>query len=118
MNTSYFKGYPTEKCLVWLAKIREKYSQLEDEPLYWECRAAIDREKGNINGAIESYQTAIVKGSDVATVDKCLDDLLQKFDMLKIDSARATGAKRRNQLDEKQIFKSTIIEFAVRERHK
>lgn len=58
-------GYPLEKCEGWLTKIKDKSDNLCDEPLYWECRAAIERSRNNISTAIECYKTAIVKGAEV-----------------------------------------------------
>lgn len=55
------------------------------------------------------------------SVDKSLDQLLEKFDLLNINTLSPKKDQKKNSrniLDAKQVFKSTIIQFAVTERAK
>ncbi|KAJ8928107.1 hypothetical protein NQ314_019333 [Rhamnusium bicolor] len=58
------EGYPRPQCEGWLELIRRKYQKLEEEPQYWECRAAIEQSRGNISNAVHCYKTAIVQGAE------------------------------------------------------
>ncbi|KAJ3661202.1 hypothetical protein Zmor_005610 [Zophobas morio] len=113
-------GYPPEQCDIWLKLIKQKCGQVEEEPQYWECRAALEQTKGNINLAVECYKTAIIQGAEVQNVDKCLDQLLQKFSLLNIcnESGPHVNKNDRNKIvqDARNIFKSSIIQFAVQEK--
>ncbi|KAJ8945967.1 hypothetical protein NQ318_016795 [Aromia moschata] len=105
----------------WLELIRKKYIKLEEEPQYWECRAAIEQSRGNISNAVQCYKTAIVQGAEIQAVDESLDILLQKFSLLNIntdnaESERSTRERARIVQDARNVFKSSIIQFAVQER--
>ncbi|XP_060520099.1 uncharacterized protein LOC132698183 [Cylas formicarius] len=114
------EGYPIEQCVEWLQLMKNKHNRLDEEPEYWECRAAIEQFAGNISSAVECYKTAIVQGAEVNNIDKSLDELLKKFSLLNITptiSKDVTNSKRQKIIcDARNIFKSTIIQFAVQER--
>ncbi|GJQ79497.1 hypothetical protein Trydic_g16350 [Trypoxylus dichotomus] len=111
-------GYPVDQCDAWLGRIRHKYRKLEEQPLYWECRAALEQCKGNISSAVEHYRKAIVNGAEIRTIEGSLDQLLQKFSLLNInpDVTQENTKTSRLILDAQNAFKSTIIQFAVQER--
>lgn len=54
-----------EQCEVWLKLIQTQYRTLEEEPQYWECRAALEEARGDLTSAVDCYKTAIVQGSEV-----------------------------------------------------
>ncbi|KAJ8919855.1 hypothetical protein NQ315_006384 [Exocentrus adspersus] len=115
------EGYPIPQCEEWLELIHQKYKQLEEEPQYWECRAAIEQSRGNISQAVECYRTAIVQGAEVQSVDQSLDILLQKFSLLNISTNEVHNVKsikERSRIvtDARNVFKSSIIQFAIQER--
>ncbi|XP_018564806.1 uncharacterized protein LOC108906124 [Anoplophora glabripennis] len=114
-------GYPRPQCEGWLELIRQKYQKLEEEPQYWECRAAIEQSRGNISNAVQCYRTAIVQGAEIQSVDESLDILLQKFSLLNISTKDVANEKSVNERarivkDARNVFKSSIIQFAVQER--
>lgn len=37
-----------------------------EDPQYWECRATIEKLKGDIGLALECYKTAVVQGAEVS----------------------------------------------------
>lgn len=116
------EGYPAEKCEIWLAKIHDKDSNISEEPLFWDCKAAIEREKGNFSQSVECYKTAIVKGAEVAAVDESLDHLLKTFDLLDInpENEKSVPVKKPNRKSIKNDFcdvlKTSVIQFAVTQR--
>lgn len=63
--TFFCQGYAREQCEAWLGAIKEKYKELEQDPLYWECLAALEETVGHISTAVEYYKTAIVHGAEV-----------------------------------------------------
>ncbi|XP_022905715.2 uncharacterized protein [Onthophagus taurus] len=114
-------GYSSEQCSEWLTMIRDKCKNLEEEPTYWECRAALEEQNENLPNAILYYKTAIIKGAEIESVNGSLDMLLEKFSLLNITSsvnAKEDKSKRRVIMDARNVFKSTIIQFAVQERDK
>ncbi|XP_044253740.1 uncharacterized protein LOC123004488 [Tribolium madens] len=110
------EGYPPEQCEIWLRLIKDKSTKVKDTPEYWECRAALEQTKGNIDLAVECYKTAIIQGAKVENVDKHLDQLLQKFSLLNIDNDFGNNQKSKVVENVRNIFKSSIIQFAVQER--
>lgn len=115
------EDYPRAQCLGWLELIRDKYNKAVDEPEYWECRAAIEQSMGNVGNAVEFYKTAIIQGAEVTHVDKSLDQLLKKFSLLNISPRKSEqnnhdGNKERIIMEARNVFKSTIIQFAIQER--
>ncbi|KYB28298.1 hypothetical protein TcasGA2_TC032638 [Tribolium castaneum] len=113
------EGYPSEQCEIWLKLIKNKSKKVQEAPEYWECRAALEQTKGNIDLAVECYKTAIIQGAKVENVDKHLDQLLQKFSLLNIDKKTddfGNNNQRKVVENARNIFKSSIIQFAVQER--
>jgi cobalamin biosynthesis Co2+ chelatase CbiK len=69
--------------------------------------------------AVECYKTAIIQGAEIENVEEHLDQLLQKFSLLNI--SKETQSYRNNDRmkileDARNIFKSSVIQFAVQER--
>nr|XP_023023447.1 uncharacterized protein LOC111511647 [Leptinotarsa decemlineata] len=121
LNHLIREGYPVNQCEGWLEVIKKKYSKLQEEPEYWECRASIEQSRGNITSAVECYRTAIVQGAEVQEVDKSLDILLQKFSLLNLstenlENEKITRERARIVQDARNVFKSSIIKFAVQEK--
>nr|CAD7194639.1 unnamed protein product [Timema douglasi] len=87
-------GYPRDKCEEWLDVILKNCCSAFDKPIYWECRASLEEYRGDFSTAIECYSRAIVKG------------------------AQELGDKKvsRKSLDACNVFKSTIIKFALQQR--
>ncbi|KAJ8985539.1 hypothetical protein NQ317_019922 [Molorchus minor] len=115
------EGYSRQQCEGWLGSIRQRYPKVEEEAQYWECRAAIEQARGNISNAVQCYKTAIVQGAEIQAVDESLDVLLQKFSLLnistdKIEDEKSVRERARIVQDARNIFKSSIIQFAVQER--
>jgi hypothetical protein len=113
------EGYSLEQCEIWLKLIKKRYPLVEQKPQYWECRAALEQSRGNINLAVECYKTAIIQGAEIENVEEHLDQLLQKFSLLNI--SKETQSYRNNDRmkileDARNIFKSSVIQFAVQER--
>ncbi|KAG5877341.1 hypothetical protein JTB14_030712 [Gonioctena quinquepunctata] len=119
LNNLIGEGYPVKQSEAWLELIKSKYKKLSEEPEYWECRAAIEQSRGNITDAVEYYRTAIVQGAEIKDVDKSLDILLQKFSLLNISTdevERNSRERTRIVQDARNVFKSSIIKFAVQEK--
>ncbi|CAH0561996.1 unnamed protein product [Brassicogethes aeneus] len=114
------EGYNLNQCECWLQVIKQKYTNLDKDPQYWECRAAIEEARGNISQAVEYFQNAIVTGADVKSVDQSLDQLLEKFSLLDINTGITEEKKMRGHSrivqDARNIFKSSIIKFAIQEK--
>ncbi|KAH1020684.1 hypothetical protein HUJ04_010299 [Dendroctonus ponderosae] len=111
--------YPRNQCLAWLELIKKKYDKADNEPEYWECRAAIEQSAGNIQNAVQFYEAAIINGAEVNSINKSLDQLLKKFSLLNISQTelepkeRVSSDRGRIVKEARNIFKSTIINFAV-----
>ncbi|KAF7265294.1 hypothetical protein GWI33_021284 [Rhynchophorus ferrugineus] len=115
------EDYPTLQCMGWLELIRDRYKQIVEEPEYWECRAVIEQSAGNVGNAVEYYKTAIIQGAEVNNVEKSLDELLKKFSLLNIspnksEVTKIDKAKERIIKEARNVFKSTIIQFAIQEK--
>nr|ANO53995.1 ckap2 [Eyprepocnemis plorans] len=113
--------YPREQCEEWLHVIRRKFPNLDDEPLYWECLAALEEARGDYTTAIDFYSRAIVSGAEAEVIDKSLDLLWQKFTSLKLQSRdKEVDNKKqktpRRSVDPCQVFKSSIIKFALQQK--
>lgn len=57
--------YPYNRCEEWLSAIRRKCISCTQLPIYWECLAALEQSRGDMNTAIEYYERAIIKGAEV-----------------------------------------------------
>ncbi|KAL3276198.1 hypothetical protein HHI36_020916 [Cryptolaemus montrouzieri] len=114
------EGYPMEQCEAWLRIVRNKCPEITQEPNYWECRASIEQLRGDIGSAVECYKTAVVQGAEVPTVQKSLDQLLEKFKLLEIDSSisnyESDKARAKTIQDFKNVFTSMVIKFAIQEK--
>ncbi|GLV33860.1 hypothetical protein CBL_11256 [Carabus blaptoides fortunei] len=112
------EGYPRVQCEAWLDVISSHYGEVEHQPQYWECRAALEEARGDFTTAVDCYKRAIIKGAEVRVVDASLENLLQKFSVLNITPTKTIGDQRRSSLEVKNVFKSSIINFAIQERSK
>ncbi|XP_031347690.1 uncharacterized protein LOC116174053 [Photinus pyralis] len=113
------EGYSVEQSEAWLNVIRDKYCYLDNEPQYWECRAAIEQNRNNLTSAVECLRIAIVQGAEVQSIDHSLEKLLQKFSLLNINTPKdnhAPNERDRIVKDARNVFKSSIIQFAIQER--
>ncbi|XP_039286228.1 uncharacterized protein LOC120351818 isoform X3 [Nilaparvata lugens] len=67
--------------------------------------------------AVDSYQRALMRGAQVSHIDVCLDSLFEKMNALNLEcqpyTPRQTDGKMKNGVDAKNIFKSTVIQFAL-----
>ncbi|XP_065172144.1 LOW QUALITY PROTEIN: uncharacterized protein [Atheta coriaria] len=112
-------GYSPEQCEAWLDFIKQKSKNMEEKPQYWECRAAIEQRRGNIASAVECYKNSIINGANVDHIDESLGHLLEKFSLLNIEAKNPVETEKRRKAKEEEvrnIFKSTIIQFAIKER--
>ncbi|KAL1509819.1 hypothetical protein ABEB36_004499 [Hypothenemus hampei] len=113
------EDYSRNQCLRWLELLKTKYFEIDKEPEYWECRAAIEQSEGNIYNAVECYKAAIIKGAEVTSVDKLLDNLLKKFSLLNISSSESNKNPKIDKvvIEARNVFKSSIIQFAIKEKN-
>ncbi|XP_044758724.1 uncharacterized protein LOC123316615 [Coccinella septempunctata] len=120
LNCLISEGYPIEQCEAWLKVIRNKCPEVIEDPQYWECRATIEQLRGDIGSAVECYKTAVVQGAEVTSVEQSLDQLLQKFKLLDIDSSAEQKEAQKERVkvmqDFKNVFTSMIIKFAIQEK--
>lgn len=58
-------GYPRDQCEAWLDVITTRFGELEDQPQYWECRAALEESRGDFSNAVDCYTNAIIQGAKV-----------------------------------------------------
>ncbi|KAK5642743.1 hypothetical protein RI129_008910 [Pyrocoelia pectoralis] len=113
------EGYSVEQSEAWLNVIRDKYCYLDNEPQYWECRAALEQNRNNLTSAVECLRNAIVQGAAIKSIDHSLEQLLQKFCLLNINTPKDNNAQNeraRIVKDARSVFKSSIIQFAIQER--
>lgn len=115
------EGHPCEYCEAWLGQIRQRCDYLEEEPQYWECRAAIEQSRGNISSAVGHYKSAIIQGAEEAAIERSLEQMFEKFKLLDIEHASVAGAQSPNSrtrilADARNAFKSSVIQFAVQQR--
>ncbi|XP_013185436.1 uncharacterized protein LOC106131008 [Amyelois transitella] len=110
------EGFDWEQCARWLRSIRERFPSAPDNAAYWECRAALEERRGDLPASVQCWEEAIAKGTERSVVEANLDQLLDKFMQLKISP---NSGKRRQadpkMVDVKNVFKSTIIRFAVQQ---
>ncbi|XP_075988660.1 uncharacterized protein LOC142984761 [Anticarsia gemmatalis] len=111
------EGYDWEQCARWLRAIRERFPAAPHAAAYWECRAALEERRGDLPASVQCWEEAIAKGTEHSVVEANLDQLLDKFMQLKISP---NSGKSRKQVDPKlvdvkNVFKSTIIRFAVQQ---
>ncbi|KAJ8706370.1 hypothetical protein PYW08_010996 [Mythimna loreyi] len=108
------EGFDWEQCARWLRAIRERYPCVLKYFEYWQCRAILDDRRGDLPASVQCWEEAIAKGIEHSVVEANLDQLLDKFMQLKISP---TSGKHRQAdpklVDVKNVFKSTIIRFAV-----
>ncbi|KAJ2943310.1 hypothetical protein O0L34_g12116 [Tuta absoluta] len=110
------EGFEWEQCARWLRAIRERFPAAPAAAAYWECRAALEERRGDLPASVQCWQEAIAKGTQRSVVEANLDQLLDKFMQLKISP---NSGKRRQPdpklVDVKNVFKSTLIRFAVQQ---
>ncbi|XP_039286478.1 cytoskeleton-associated protein 2 [Nilaparvata lugens] len=110
-------GYPWESCKEWLTALGSRNPDAESLPDYWECLAALEEKQGDMQMAVDSYQRALMRGAQVSHIDVCLDSLFEKMNALNLEcqpyTPRQTDGKMKNGVDAKNIFKSTVIQFAL-----
>ncbi|CAG9794561.1 unnamed protein product [Diatraea saccharalis] len=110
------EGFDWEQCARWLRAIRERFPYAPDTAAYWECRAALEETRGDLPASVQCWEEAIAKGTEHSVVESNLDQLLDKFMQLKISP---NSGKRKTidskMVDVKNVFKSTIIRFAVQQ---
>ncbi|KAL4711262.1 hypothetical protein ACJJTC_019103 [Scirpophaga incertulas] len=110
------EGFEWEQCARWLRAIRERFPHALDTAAYWECRAALEETRGDLPASVQCWEEAIAKGTERSVVESNLDQLLDKFMQLKISP---NSGKRKpvedKMVDVKNVFKSTIIRFAVQQ---
>ncbi|KAI8433408.1 hypothetical protein MSG28_015448 [Choristoneura fumiferana] len=110
------EGFDWEQCARWLRAIRERFPDAPRRAAYWECRAALEERRGDLPASVQCWEEAIAKGTKHSVVDANLDQLLDKFMQLKISPS---GGRRERPdpklVDVKNVFKSTIIRFAVQQ---
>ncbi|XP_072948562.1 uncharacterized protein [Epargyreus clarus] len=110
------EGFDWEQCARWLRAIRERSPAAPDSAAYWECRAALEERRGDLPASVQCWEEAIAKGTEHSVVEANLDQLLDKFLQLKISPS--SGRRRPadpKMVDVKNVFKSTIIRFAVQQ---
>ncbi|XP_041970273.1 uncharacterized protein LOC121726808 [Aricia agestis] len=110
------EGFDWEQCARWLRAIRERFPEAPEGAAYWECRAALEERRGDLSASVQCWERAIANGTEQSVVEANLDQLLDKFMQLKISPS--SGRNREvdpKMVDVKNVFKSTIIRFAVRQ---
>ncbi|CAH2241901.1 jg12035 [Pararge aegeria aegeria] len=111
------EGFDWEQCARWLRAVRERFPGAPDSAPYWECRAALEERRGDLHATVQCLEEAIAKGTEQSVVEANLDSLLNKFMQLKISpsSGRSRVEVDPKLVDVKNVFKSTIIRFAVQQ---
>ncbi|XP_059046800.1 uncharacterized protein DDB_G0284459-like [Achroia grisella] len=116
LNELLREGFDWEQCARWLRVVRERFSSACETAAYWECRAALEDRRGDLPASVQCWEEAIAKGTECSVVEANLDNLLDKFMQLKISP---NSSKKKlvdpKMLDVKNVFKSTIIRFAVQQ---
>ncbi|XP_063545602.1 uncharacterized protein LOC134753603 [Cydia strobilella] len=110
------EGFDWEQCARWLRAVRTRFPHAPSLAAYWECRAALEETRGDLPASVQCWEEAIAKGTQHSVVDANLDQLLDKFMQLKISPN--SGKRDRvdpKLVDVKNVFKSTIIRFAVQQ---
>ncbi|XP_050358479.1 uncharacterized protein LOC126778822 [Nymphalis io] len=109
------EGFDWEQCARWLRAIRDRFPSAPDNAPYWECRAALEERRGDLPASVQCWEQAIAKGTEQSVVEANLDQLLDKFMQLKISPSSGRRQVDPKLVDVKNIFKSTIIRFAVQQ---
>ncbi|XP_034254474.1 cytoskeleton-associated protein 2-like [Thrips palmi] len=115
-------GYPIEQCSLWLRAVRRRFPQCGDEPTYWECLAALEEARGDLQTAVSCYERAILQGAEESSVQSSLDELLKKMSslhiepVLRINRESVQKIQQNKLLDSSNIIKSSSIQFAVKEK--
>ncbi|XP_023945086.1 uncharacterized protein LOC112050906 [Bicyclus anynana] len=111
------EGYDWEQCDYWRRAIRQKFKEAANSAQYWECRAALEEMREDLHATVECLEKALAMGTKQSVVEANLDSLLNKFIKLKISPSN--GKKQAEiepkLVDIKNVFKSTIIRFAVKQ---
>ncbi|PNF32049.1 hypothetical protein B7P43_G05730 [Cryptotermes secundus] len=115
-------GYPWNQCEEWLTMIRRFCPGIKEVPIYWECVAALEEARGDFKSAVDCYERAIIRGASPTKVGDSLDQLMEKFNMLNLkcdlgnDGSTSVKTQRKNVLDARNVFKSSIIKFALQQK--
>lgn len=115
-----FQDYSWQQCAEWLRVIaRSCGTAVTEAAPYWECRAALEERRGDFPRAVECYNKAIIQGAQPTEVEASLDQLLQKFMKLNLDpeNNKASTIIDPKFLDVKNVFKSTLIRFAIQQKN-
>lgn len=116
LNELLREGFDWQQCARWLRVVRERFPSASKTAAYWECRAALEDRRGDLPASVQCWEEAIAKGTERSVVEANLDQLLDKFMQLKISPN--SGKKKQvdpKMVDVKNVFKSTIIRFAVQQ---
>ncbi|XP_047513379.1 uncharacterized protein LOC125055150 [Pieris napi] len=107
-------GYSWEEGARWLRAIRDTYTAAQETATYWECRAALEEARGDMPASMQCWEEALAKGTNRTVAEENIDHLLAKFMQLKINpgSEKKVDPKL---VDAKNVFKSTLLRFAVQE---
>ncbi|XP_045528897.1 uncharacterized protein LOC123717122 [Pieris brassicae] len=110
-------GYSWEEGARWLRAIRDTYTDAQETATYWECRAALEEARGDMPASMQCWEQALAKGTNRIVAEENIDQLLAKFMQLKINpgSEKKVDPKL---VDAKNVFKSTLLRFAVQENNK
>ncbi|CAH0601912.1 unnamed protein product [Chrysodeixis includens] len=109
------EGYDWQQCARWLRAIRERFPSAAHTAAYWECRAALEETRGDLPASVQCWEEAIANGTEHTVVEASLDQLLDKFMQLKISPNSGKRQPDPKFVDMKNVFKSTIIRFAVQQ---
>ncbi|XP_038220018.1 uncharacterized protein LOC119838236 [Zerene cesonia] len=108
-------GYNWEDCARWLRTIRDRYSRAQETAAYWECRALLEERRGDLPASMQCWEQAVCKGTESSVAEASLDQLLDKFMQLKINPTSGKKNVEAKLVDAKNVFKSTLIRFAIQE---
>ncbi|XP_026734889.1 uncharacterized protein LOC113498898 isoform X2 [Trichoplusia ni] len=109
------EGYDWQQCARWLRAIRERFPACARHSAYWECRAALEEARGDLPASVQCWEEAIANGTEHTVAEASLDHLLDKFMQLKISPNSGKRQPDPKFVDMKNVFKSTIIRFAVQQ---
>ncbi|CAG4967359.1 unnamed protein product [Colias eurytheme] len=108
-------GYNWEDCARWLRTIRDRYNRAQETAAYWECRALLEERRGDLPASMQCWEQAVCKGAESSVAEASLDQLLDKFMQLKINPSSGKKNVDAKLVDAKNVFKSTLIRFAIQE---
>ncbi|CAG9577087.1 unnamed protein product [Danaus chrysippus] len=109
------EGFEWEQSARWLRAIRERYPSASDTAEYWECRAALEERRGDLQASLHCWEKAVASGTKKSVAEANLDNLLDKFMQLKISPTSGKTQMNPKLVDVKSVFKSTIIRFGVQQ---